>query len=253
LILPERGPGRRFRFSFEDLVFLKAAKDLLSARIGPRRIRRALAKLRQELPQGRRLSGLQLTAEGGCLVAADGQRRWNPDSGQILLNLDVAELARRAAPLARRAFREAVSNSREGSLSAEDWYGWGCELEAAAPHEARQAYQRAIALDPAHADAHVNLGRLLHEEGYPADAEVCYRRALKIRPEDATASFNLGVALEDLKRLREALACYERAAELDSRNADAHFNAANVSEKLGDPASALRHLKSYRRLLQGRS
>src|SRR5262249_43861554 len=64
LIFPERGPGRRFRFSFEDLVFLKAAKELLSARVGPRRIRRALAKLRQELPPGRRLSGLQLTAEG---------------------------------------------------------------------------------------------------------------------------------------------------------------------------------------------
>ena len=253
LIFPERGPGRRFRFSFEDLVFLKAAKELLSARVGPRRIRRALAKLRQELPPGRRLSGLQLTAEGGRLVVGDGQRRWNPESGQILFNFDVAELARRVAPLARRAYREAISTSSERTLSAEEWFAWGCELEPAAPDEAREAYQRAITLDPDHADAHVHLGRLLHEEGRPADAETHYRRALKIRPEDATAAFNLGVALEDLKRSREAIAFYERAAELDPANADAHFNAANLSEKLGDPASALRHLKSYRRLIQERS
>jgi len=72
-----------------------------------------------------------------------------------------------------------------------------------------------------------------------------------VRPDDATAVFNLGVALEDLKRIEEAIACYERAAELDPGNADAHFNAANLFEKLGDPASALRHLKSYRKLIKG--
>jgi tetratricopeptide (TPR) repeat protein len=251
LIDPDRGPGRRLRFSFEDLVFLKAASDLLSARVGPRRIRRALAKLRRELPEGRRISGLQLAAEGGRLVVGDGHRRWNPESGQIVFDFDVAELARRVAPLARRAFRQATSASREQKLSAEDWFGWGCELEATSPAEAREAYQHALALEPRHADAHVNLGRLLHEEGDPAEAEAHYRRALEVRPDDATAIFNLGVALEDLKRIGEAITCYEKAAELDPGNADAHFNAANLSEKLGDPATALRHLKSYRRLIKG--
>jgi tetratricopeptide (TPR) repeat protein len=250
LLAPERGPGRQLRFSFEDLVFLKAAKDLLSVRIGPRRIRRALAKLRRELPEGR-LSGLQMAADGGRLVVADGLSRWNPESGQILFDFDVAELARRVAPLARRAFRQAKAGSRERELSADDWYAWGCELETAAPAEAREAYGRALALEPGHPDAHVNLGRLLHEEGYPAEAEAHYRRALETRPDDATAAFNLGVALEDLKRFADAVACYERAAELDPDNADAHFNAANLSERLGQPAAALRHLKVYRKLLRG--
>jgi tetratricopeptide (TPR) repeat protein len=253
LISPGRGPGRRLRFSFEDLVLLKAANELLSARVGPRRIRRALAKLRQELPEGRRLSGLQLAAEGGCLVAADEHGRWNPESGQILFDFDVAELARRIAPLARQEFRQATVGSREQMLSSEEWFALGCELETGSPGEARDAYERALALEPGHADAHVNLGRLLHEEGDPARAEGHYRRALEARPDDATAAFNLGVALEDLKRTTEAIACYERAAELDPANADAHFNAANLHERLGDSASALRHLKSYRRLMRDRS
>ena len=251
LLSPERGPGRRFRFCFEDLVFLKAAKDLLSARVGPRRIRRALAKLRQELPEGRRLAGLQLGAEGGRLVVDDGQRRWHPESGQILFDFDVAELARKVAPLARRAFRQATTGPRERELSAEEWYAWGCELETAAPAEAREAYRHALALEPGHPDANVNLGRLLHEEGYPAEAAAHYRRALEERPDDATAAFNLGVALEDSKRDAEALAFYERAAELDPANGDAYFNAANLCERLGRPAAALRHLKAYRNLLRG--
>ena len=250
LLSPERGPGRRCRFSFEDMVFLKAAKDLLSARIGPRRIRRALARCRDSLPEDRRLAGLQLAAEAGRLVVGDGQRRWHPESGQILFDFEVAELARKVAPLARRAFREAKGQAPE--LSAEDWYAWGCELEAAAPAEAREAYERALALEPEHPDAHVNLGRLLHEEGYPAEAEAHYRRALEARPQDATAAFNLGVALEDCKRDAEALAFYELAAELDANHADAYFNAANLCEKQGDVAAALRHLKSYRRLIRER-
>ncbi len=249
LVAPGRGPGRRLRFTFQDLVFLKAARDLLSARIGPRRIRRALAQLRARFPEGR-VTQLQLALDGGRLVVGDGQRRWHPDSGQILLDFDVADLARKVAPIARRAFRRAREES--GEFTADDWYAWGCELEATAPAEARDAYARALALDPRHSDAHVNLGRLLHEEGFAAQAESHYRRALEARPDDSTAAYNLGVALEDLRRPSEAVALYERAAELDPGHADAHFNAANLYERLGDPAAALRHLKSYRRLTRKR-
>jgi tetratricopeptide (TPR) repeat protein len=231
------------------VIFLKAAGELLSARVEPRRIRRALVKLRARFPAGR-LTELQLALDGGRLVAGDGQRRWNPDSGQILLDFDTAELDRDVAPIARRTFVRARGDSRE--FSADDWYGWGCELEATSPGQARAAYERALSLDPEHSDAHVNLGRLLHEEGLAVEAEAHYRRALEARPDDSTAAFNLGVAMEDLQRPAEAVAFYERAADLDSEHADAHFNAANLYEKLGDPAAALRHLKSYRRLTRGR-
>jgi tetratricopeptide (TPR) repeat protein len=248
---PERGPRGDYRFSFEDLVFLRTAKGLLEARIGPRRVKRALAKLREQIPEGRRLTGLRITAEGNRVVVADGTARWQPESGQALLDFGVAELAEKVAPLAREAFREAQEDGDE--LTADDWYEWGCELEAAAPPEAREAYSRAVALDPGHADALVNLGRLLHEAGDAQGAEEHYRKAIAARPGDATAVFNLGVALEDLERRDEALAAYERAVELDAGNADAHYNAASLYERQGQVQAALRHLKNYRNILRGRT
>src|SRR5436305_1352586 len=44
---PERGPRRELRFSFQDLVLLRSAQGLVSARIAPRRVRRALQPRRR--------------------------------------------------------------------------------------------------------------------------------------------------------------------------------------------------------------
>jgi tetratricopeptide (TPR) repeat protein len=243
---PDRDMRGRLRFSFEDLVLLRAAQGLLAARIGPRQVRRALRRIREQLPQGRPLAGLRIAAEGGHVVVGDGVAKWQPESGQELLDFGVAELARKVAPMAKRAFREAKRDAER--LTAEDWYEWGCELESAAPAEAQEAYLRALQLDSLHADAHVNLGRLLHDAGDPEAARDHYLRALETRPEDSTAAFNLGVALEDLGRLAPALAAYERAVSADPANTDAHFNAANLADRMGQPADALRHWSAYRKL-----
>ena len=249
LLEPGRGSRGEFRFSFQDLVFLKTARGLFAARIPRRRVRETLEKLRGQLPAGRRLGGVRIAVEGRRIVVSDGSALWQPESGQALFDFGVADLALRAAPVARRAFSEA---KEEGSaLSAEQWYRWGCELEAAAPEEAAEAYRRALAIDDAHPEAHVNLGRLLHEAGDADAAREHYRRALEERPEDATAAFNMGVALEDLGRPADALAAYEKAVALDPENADAHYNAASLCERLGRPADAVRHLKDYRLLTRG--
>jgi len=243
---PRRGPRGEYRYTFQDLVLLKAAKGLRAARIPARKIRRALEKLRDQLPSGRSLSAVQITAFGEDVVVRDESRAWEPESGQAVFDFEVSDLARRVAPLARRAAEEAFAN--ETDYSAEQWYGVGCELEPADPEQAREAYRRALALDTHHVEAHINLGRLLHEAGDLKWAEHHYREALAARPSDPTALFNLGVSLEDLGNDAQAIVAYGRAVEADPSLADAHFNLARLHEKRGDEAAALRHFNSYRRL-----
>lgn len=241
---PERGPRGELRFGFHDLILLRTAGELTHARIPQRKVRRVLEKLREQLPEGQSLTGVRITADGERVVVRDGSVMWNPESGQSLFDFSVAELAKKTQPFLLRNARDA--RERADEVSADDWYDLACELEITSRDEAVDAYERALKADPAHADAHVNLGRLLHEEGAPAAAETHYRAALAAQPDHETAAFNLGVALEDLGRIDEAVAAYQRALALDPDNADAHFNLAGIYERRGEKQAALRHLKAYR-------
>jgi tetratricopeptide (TPR) repeat protein len=247
---PQRTPRGALRFSFPDLVLLRTAKELLAQRVPSRRVRAALNRLRAELPKGRPLSTLSIAAEGGRVVVRDGRRRWNPESGQQVFSFDVSDLAAKVAPLAERNARRA--REATPALRADQWFELGCELEASSPDEARDAYRRAIELDPSHVDAHTNLGRLLHEAGEIDAAEAHYRHVLSVRPDDVTAGFNLGVALEDLGRSDEAIAAYQQVVAEDPRYADAHYNLARLYERAGRGVAAIRHLRVYRRLTEGR-
>jgi tetratricopeptide (TPR) repeat protein len=247
---PPREARGELLFSFQDLVLLRTAKGLIAARVPGRRVRQALARLKHQLPSGRPLTAIRILADGKRVIARDGREVWNPESGQALLDFDVSDLAREAAPFSRRAAEAARVHEKE--LGAEDWYELGCELEATAPEEAMDAYRRALALDAGHADAHLNLGRLHHERGELPSAEEHYRQALAARPGDATAAFDLGVVLEDLGRLPEAVGAYEAAVAADPEYADAYFNLSGVYEQLDRRVDALRHLKTYKRLIDRR-
>lgn len=131
---------------------------------------------------------------------------------------------------------------------ADHWYDVGLDLEPADPAGAMTAYGTALALDPGHADAHLNLGRLLHEAGRVPEAERHYRAALASDPRSAQASYNLGVALEDQGRSAAAVAAYEAALRLDPALPAAHFNLSRLHEAAGRRTDALRHLADYKRL-----
>ncbi len=243
-VTPRRGSRNELWFSFQDLVLLRAAAGLVHARIPRARVRRALRSLRAQLPEGRPLAAVRVSADGEHVVVQDGGARWHPETGQTLLDLDVGELARKVAPVVRAAARR----RGRAPLDCDAWYRWGCDLDDAAPQEAEEAYRRALAIDPEHGGAHLNLGRLLHERGDVRGAELHYRRAAASPARRALATFNLGVALEDQGLLEEALLAYARALEADRRLADAHFNASRILDRFGRREDALRHLAEYRRL-----
>jgi len=142
-------------------------------------------------------------------------------------------------------------------VSALSWYERGLALESVDPAAAITAYERALAGRPDLADAHNNLGRLLHDAGRLPEAEARYRQALDADDSVALYHFNLGVVLEDLGRAGDAIASYERALAIDTHLADAHYNLARQLEQQGRAADdeltlrrAVRHLKQYRQLVR---
>lgn len=227
-------------FSFQDLVLFRTARDLLDADVPERRIRAAVAALRRQLPSELPLSALHISAAGDGVLVRDEDGSWEPVTGQLQIDFS-------AAPPAAAVTRT-VRVLEGDAASADHWYDAGVDLESTSAADAMRAYRRALDLDPNHAAAHLNLGRLLHEAGDLDGAEAHYRAAQVADHESAEAPFNLGVLLEDLGRPLQAIAAYRDALELDEGMAAAHFNIGRLLEARGDRAGAMRHLAAYTRL-----
>ncbi len=238
-VSPARGPRNAWRFSFQDLIVLRTAQALAAAKVPRKRITRSVRELRRHLPESMPLSGLSIAAEADSVVVKEGSRSWQAESGQYLLTFE--------------------RNPADGSLSvlerpvpaaagAEDWYEHGTALEPQDRERAREAYEQAIAADPGHVEARINLGCLLHEMGRLDQAEKVYREALRAGGSDPVLQYNLGVLLDDMGRKREALEAYQAALRQDPRFADCHYNLALLCEGFGKPKDAIRHMAEYRRL-----
>jgi len=238
-VSPSRGPRRAYRFSFQDLVVLRAAQTLVAAKLPTTRILRSLRRLRTQLPPEVPLSGLRVEAMGDAVVVRNGAHAWQPDDGQYLLRFQVE------APQGRLSFLDLPGQPVE---SARTLFERATELEEAQPEKACELYRQAIAADRAYVDAYINLGRLLHERDRYADAEAAYRAGLLHVSRDETLLFNLALLLEDMKRPREALQMYRRTLEVDPNNAQAHYNLALLCEAAGLAQEAIRHFAAFRRL-----
>ncbi|HTV51636.1 MAG TPA: tetratricopeptide repeat protein [Steroidobacteraceae bacterium] len=249
-IAPTRGPRRELRFSFQDLILLRAARALAQAKVPSRRISRSLTELRRKLPDSLPLSGLNICAIGERVVVRRGNRHWNAESGQYLLALDVSleEGSLRILEVSPTPAPQPPSRLEGGT--AESWFDHALGIEEADPAAAIEAYRRCCELDATHTAAQVNLGRLLHAGGELAEAERVYRTALSRAEPSALLLFNFGVLLEDSGRRQEALEHYLRAITADPDLADAHFNLARLYELQGKPQHAIRHLGCYRKLTQ---
>lgn len=238
-VTPTRGARNALQFSFQDLILLRTAQALLDAKVPKRRILQSIKELRRRLPDSMPMSGLRIRALGKRVVVSERDGRWQADSGQYLLafegdpaegSLDVIEAPAPAEP--------------------DDWFERGIELESANANAARIAYEKAIAANPKHIDARINLGRLLHDAGRLQQAERVYRDAVRVNASDPLLHYNLAVLLQDMGNLRESMRAYETALRLDPELADGHYNLAMLYETIGRSTDAIRHMARYRKLLR---
>ena len=247
-VVPRRGARNEHRFTFRDVVLLRTAADLQSAKIAPKKIIAALRKLRTSLPAELPLSGLRISAVGNDVTVRDAGSQWHAESGQLVMDFELAPQQGNVTFLQRRPGRAAPAETAEDSVDAATWFARAEALESRDLRSAEAAYRRALALDPGHADASLNLGALLCEASRCDEAVALYDEAVRRHPGEALLHFNRAIALEDQGRQTEALASYATSLRLAPDLADAHYNAARLHEELGDGKQAVRHFSAYRRL-----
>lgn len=254
IVRPARGVRAEYRFSFQDIALMRSARRLVDAEVPVRRVFEALDQLQRRENAPPSLSALRIAAEGSTVVVRDDHTVWEALSGQCRLPLVREGSGEGGRPSAAKPREDARGNAGSGrrtatvveinTLSSDDWYNLGLDMEEVDPSRAPEAYRRSIALDPANADAHVNLGRLYQIGGDLKRAKSHYRQALDSAPEHELACYNMGTVFDELEESDLALDYYRRAANVP----DAHYNLARIFGLRGDELSSLRHLKRYRQL-----
>ncbi|WP_279616447.1 tetratricopeptide repeat protein [Caballeronia temeraria] len=242
-VSPATGGRREFRFTFQDIVMLRAAHALRVAGVSPMKIVRALDHLRKSWTREGSLTSVRIAAVGNRVAVRDEiSRQWDAETGQLLLDFEPRPACGEVAPFpaAQRAI-----DAREAAIIL---FRRAQALEEGDVDAAEAVYREALERAPDYTNASLNLGCILVESERFAEAIAVYQSALRYQPGDPILHFNIGVALEDSGRLRDALHSYRSCIELAPDFADAHFNAARIHEELGEATKAIRHFNEFRNL-----
>jgi tetratricopeptide (TPR) repeat protein len=232
-------------YTFRDLLSLRAANALLDAGATVRQLRQALTSLQQldktvESP----LAQVRFVLEGERLLAQSDRVRFDPRTGQTVLDLDTPALEQAADATLVTGLVRPLSPPAD---QAETWFERASEWEAdpAQWDDAIDAYRRVVALDPTYAAAWNNLGLLLHRLGRYEEARAAYAQALRQDTRCCEAAYNLGSLYEDLSDLDAAIRHYRLALEIAPDYGDAHFNLAAALARAGRTREAGRHWERY--------
>jgi len=233
--------GRR-AYTFQDLIALRATRELLEQRVRLRDVAKAIGALRETLPRiTRPLQELRIVGDGRRVVVRSDTGSFEPLTGQMVLDFQVEALRDDVV----RLLRPETSPTR--ARTAYDLYVQASALDEnpATYDEAEELYGRATRLDPTLAIAYTNLGNIRFRRGDEAGAEILYKRAIEVDPRQPEAHYNLGYVTLERGDARSAAAYFERALEGDPRFSDAHFNLAMACEQLGERTRARTHWKRY--------
>jgi tetratricopeptide (TPR) repeat protein len=235
------------RYGFRELIALRSLLKLREAKVPAAQIRRAVAAISEKLSHvDNPLVQLKLYADSGKIhVEVDGNSMV-AESGQLLLNFDQVELKR----LLEFRVKDNGNAERQRRAEAERWFQRGLELEqSAAPlDEIREAYDKALELDPKSAGALVNLGTLYFNARKWKEAEQFYLRAIEVDPDYALAQFDLANLYDERGDRAKAVEHYGAALRLSPSYADAHYNLALLYQGSNQTMKAVHHWTAYLKL-----
>lgn len=109
--------------------------------------------------------------------------------------------------------------------------------------QARTGYRRAIAAGFHHPDAFVNLAAIAERQGRPDEARDALAEAVRLSPSDADAWNRLGLLEAGRGAVAPAREAFARAIAAAPGRAEAHYNLAIVERRAGNEAAAQAHLR----------
>lgn len=113
------------------------------------------------------------------------------------------------------------------------------EDRATAARQARDAYNRALQLDPKHLAAYLGLARLSMCLNEYDQAMLAYDKALAKFPREAIVRYEHGMCLARQKKLEEALADLQKAAQMEPSNAQYTKSVGLMLARLGKADEAI--------------
>jgi tetratricopeptide (TPR) repeat protein len=131
---------------------------------------------------------------------------------------------------------------------ADDFYKAGEKAYRAGEHStAVTAYTQAIAIAPAHVNAHLHRGFCHSILKQYAEAVADFSTVISEKPEHPQAYLSRGSALAKLGRHAEAIADFERVIAIDARNGEAFNNRGWSRKATGDQDGACKDWKASKR------
>lgn len=129
---------------------------------------------------------------------------------------------------------------------AEAHVGLGDAKAAKSDHEgAIGHYQKALAVDPLNARVHFSLGKIYYnEKGLYYEAVTAYKKAIDLDGYFLEARMGLGEIYEEKGLYKDAIAEYRKVIEVDARHTAAHYNLALAYERV-DVKEAIAQWERY--------
>lgn len=247
-----RDRGRMY-YTFRDLIAVKIAKELLDAGLPLQRVRKSLGALRTNLPQvDAPLARLRIRCAGDSVIVEDRDRTFEATTGQLLLDFEVSSLNDRVAQVLSFP---GIATPESSNRTAFDWFLEGCELEQKARDQgdiddaslaaARDAYEKALEIDPQLAAAWTNLGSIRAEASDLDGARDYFDRALRCDPEQPEARVNLAELALRQGDMDVAIAGYRQVLRAAPDHREAHYGIARALISVGGKAQALAHLERF--------
>jgi tetratricopeptide (TPR) repeat protein len=246
--------GGRFYYTFNDLIAVKAAKDLLATGMPLQRVRKNVEALKQALPGDTHpTTKLRVCCDGETIVALADDVAFQPIGGQVVMAFNVPSFGEHVMHTLAMPRVEAVpapvdDNPTEahGGTTAYRNFVEACAAEDRGESDvAEHLFRQALDLEPNMAAALTNLGNLVYRQGELHEARSLYERALDHEPAQPEARYNLANLLEDLGDTELAISEMRRVCAAAPEFADAHYNLGIMLAQVGGTTQARQHLERY--------